>query len=230
LPACRITAVTFLVPFVAWVAVRSPRRAALVGAVAGLAFLPWAAYYAGVYGSPFGPSSGQLDGGLWRGRVFWPIAGVLASPGRGLLVYQPWVVLALLACLPGVRRAAESLGRRSGPTGWWGVAVAALVFQVGVVSAWWNWWGGSCWGSRLVVESVPLCALLGARPIAVLVRTGRGRALVLTLAGAGFLAQAPGVYLGGFRWNTPRTYTLEEDVWSWSRAPFLTPITGPSRP
>jgi hypothetical protein len=220
--ACRLTAVAFLVPFGAWVLLRSPRRAVLLAGVAAVAFLPWAAYYAMTHGNPLGPSTGQLAGSLWTADVSTSLAGLLISPGRGLLTYQPWVVLAPLAFLPTIRR-----GDGQVPAGWDSVCASSSVFLVGIVSAWWCWWGGWCWGSRLVIEAVPLLALLSARPIAGLVASRRGRFLVATLAMMGVLMQVPAVYLGAFRWNADHAKTIEADVWSWWRAPFLEPLTLP---
>jgi hypothetical protein len=225
--ACRLTSAAFLVPFGASVLVRSPLRAAVLVGAAAVTYLPWAWYYASVYGSPLGPSAGQVAGSLWSAEVLVPMAGVLISPGRGLVVYQPWVVLALLAALPSVRRAAARQGGTPGPAGWEWACLASLSLQVLIASAWWCWWGGWCWGSRLVMESVPLCALVCARPIAVLGRSGRGRCLVFSLAALGTLTQVPCVYLDGFRWNAGQGTRPWEAVWSWSRAPFLAPISGP---
>jgi hypothetical protein len=223
--ACRLTAVAFLAPFGAWVLLRSPRRAAAIGCVAALAYLPWAGFYLAVYGSPLGPSTGQMAGMLWSAEVAAPLAGVLFSPGRGLVTYQPWVVLAPLALVPAVRDAAARRGCGDGPAGWAACCAAAIVGQVAIVSAWRCWWGGWCWGSRLVVEAVPLCALLCVRPIAVLWATGRGRLLVLSLAMLGALVQVPGVYDDPDRWNAAHAGGHARAVWSWSRAPFLAPFT-----
>ena len=229
LPACRVTSVAFLAPFGLWVLLRSPRRALLLAVAAAVAAAPWAAYYWSVYGSPVGPTTSQMKGSLWSTEFAVPLAGVLVSPGRGLLVYQPWVVLALLCLVPGVRRAGARPEVAGVPFGWEWVCAGAVVFLVGVVSAWSGWHGGYCWGSRLVVEVVPLCALLCARPVAALGATARGRALVIGLALLGVMLQVPGVYLGAYRWNVVYSDVRPQAVWSWSRAPFLAPFNLPGR-
>src|SRR5262249_34972565 len=117
LPACRLTAVSFLLPFGVWVLLRSPRRAAGVALVAAPASLPWGAYHLSVYGSPLGPSAVHMAGSNWSARIAPRLAGVMLSPGRGLLTYQPWIVLALLTALPAVRRGAARLGVGDGPPG-----------------------------------------------------------------------------------------------------------------
>jgi len=227
MPACRLTAAVFLLPFGLWVFARSPRRALAIAGVAALSCLPWALGYWAIYGSPFGPSTNQMVGNAWTASIRWPLVGVLTSPGRGMLLYQPWVVLAPLAFVPAVRRAAARRGCDGGPAGWPWFCGAAILFHVGLVSAWTVWWGGWCWGSRLVSDVLPLCALLALRPITVLSRLDSGRRLVLTLAIAGLLMQIPSVYLGSGVWNRLADVDQHPDaLWSWSRAPFLLPITG----
>ena len=120
--ACRLSSVAFLLPFGIWVFLRSPNRAVAVVASAGLAYLPWGWAYTATYGNPFGPSTGFLSGGLWTLDLAGPMAGVLFSPGRGLLTYQPWIILAFLAALPAIR----SRDRPDGPA-WRPVGVGAVL-------------------------------------------------------------------------------------------------------
>lgn len=223
--SCRLTAIGFLLPFGVWVLLRSPGRAVAIVGCAALGFVPWALYYFSVYGSPFGPSVTMLEGGHWSSGSFPArLLGVLFSPGRGLLVYQPWLLLALGGVLVGNRKGlSDSL-----PRGWAAVCLAALVAEVVIVSAWCCWWGGSCWGSRLLMGVVPVAALVCVRPIEALLESRRGRCLVATLAVLGFLAQAPVVYAGSFRWNETHLATQELAVWSWPDAPFLEPFHRPA--
>jgi hypothetical protein len=219
LVTCRLSSISFLVPFGLWVFVRDPRRAIVIVALSGLAYLPWAWANQATYGNPFGPSTGFLVGGLWSIHLREPLAGVLFSPSRGLLIYQPWLILPMTLALSSVRGRVASLGRPLGPPGWAFFCGSAIVFQVLLVSAWGCWWGGWCWGSRLVVEIVPLGALLCVRPVAALWGSRRGRTLVVGLALLGVLAQIPAVYFNAGRWNA--TAEVPDDLWSWSRAPFL---------
>lgn len=227
MPACRLTAVSFLVPFGAWVLARSPRRALLIVAVAALAYLPWASYYLSTYGNSLGPSTSHMTGSNWSGQISSRLAGVLVSPGRGLVTYQPWVVLALLPAIPLVHREATRRSVGLGPPGWAAVCVAMIALDIGIVSAWHGWWSGWCWGSRLVVGIVPLCGLLCARSIDALFARQSGRTLVVALGLLGSLVQIPGVYTDAFRWNAYHGDGAEHAVWSWSDAPFLAPFTLP---
>lgn len=231
LPACRPSAAIFLVPFGLWLLVRDPRRAVRVVAVAALTYLPWAVYYLAVYGKPFGPTSDMLDPGNWRWSIAWPLAGVLASPARGLLVYQPWLILPLIALVPAVRRAAIRHGARPGPSGWVALVATVAALQILMVAAWHCWWGGHCWGSRLVLEAVPLLGLLCVAPIAALIARRPGRILLLNLGLAGVLVHASMVYGKAHEWNGRADIDVNAPaLWSWSRAPFLWPITKDAPP
>lgn len=225
MPGCRLTAATFLIPYGLWVLLRSPRRALLLVTVAMIAWLPWVAGYMFVYGSPLGPSSELMAGSYWTSGVWEACAGLLLSPARGLLVYQPWLVLAALGLVPAIERAAGRAGCPAGPRGWPAFCAAAFGLHWALLALWGCWWGGWCWGSRLMSEAIPLCALLTLRPIAALDTTRLGRRLVFALGLAAVLTQLPGVYGTPFRWE--RSVDINRDramLWSWSRAPFLWPL------
>jgi hypothetical protein len=231
LPTCRLTALSFLVPFGLWVLLRAPRRALAIGVVAVLVYLPWGLLYEGLYGNFLGPSVRFLNGSRWNDELAAPLAGVLFSPSHGMLVYQPWALLAALGCIPAVRRRAASLARAARPPGWVGFCLAAIALHVVLIAAWGCWWGAFCWGSRLVVEVVPLCALLCLGPITALLTSARGRSLVLSLALLSVLMHVPGVYGSSRSWYfAAEPHTHKERLWSWSAPPFLYPMIKPSPP
>jgi hypothetical protein len=220
--ACRLSASVILVPLGLWVLWRSPRRAVAIALVTGLAYVPWAWMYLAVYGNAFGPSTAQLAGGNWTTNLADSLAGVLVSPGRGLVVYQPWLLLGLVGCLPGLRRRPVTPGRAAGPAGWQWVCLTILAIQVALVAAWRCWWGGHCWGSRLVAEVVPLGALLCVRPIAALGPRPGGWVVLAGLALLSFGLHATGVYTRAVYWdNVVDISHHPEQLWCWSRPPFL---------
>jgi hypothetical protein len=135
------------------------------------------------------------------------------------------MLVVLAVAIPSVRSRLATLDRASSPSGWIWFCFVAIACQVLLISAWGCWWGGWCWGSRLVVEIVPLCALLCVRPIAVLGASRGGRALVLTLAILGLLVHIPAAYFNAIRWNS--TAHFPDDLWSWTHAPFTEWHLGP---
>jgi hypothetical protein len=221
--ACRLPSAVLIAAFGLWLLVRAPRLAVLVGLVASVAYLPWAWYYGTTYGHVLGPSIRQL--GMFTGDWRDTLIPLLASPDHGLLVYQPWILLGLALVVPSVRR------RFSGdaPGGWTWLCVAVIVLYLALIASWYCWWGGQCWGSRIVVETVPFFALLCLPCIAALRRLAWGRRVLLATALVGAFVQLTGVYLKvDFRDTQPALIgsANPEPPGSWKHWPFLTPFVG----
>ena len=125
--------------------------------------LVWAglfvAYSLQIYGTLVPPyflsshlESGRLAGGLLVTSYPEAVVGTLFSPGRGLLVYVPILVLILFALIRRWRWIPDK-----------DLAVTAL----GVCFAHWqlvslfrNWWGGQSFGPRLMSDLIPWIFLL----------------------------------------------------------------------
>lgn len=223
--ACRLASALLIAAFGLWLLLRAPRRALLVGLAAALAYLPWAAYYHTIYGTLFGPSISQLQ--LFTGHWRYTVVPVLLSPDHGLLVYQPWIVLIAALAAPSVRRQ-WTPPTADVPAAWPWFCVAAIVPHLALVCCWNCWWGGDCWGSRLVVETVPFFALLCLPAVAALRRLEWGRRLLLATMLLAALVQLPGVYLKvDFRDSQPALIGARpEPPGSWKHWPFLTPFVG----
>jgi hypothetical protein len=223
--ACRLSSVVFVIPFLLWVLLRSPGRALALVAFGCFAFAPWAIFQASIYGTIFGPSTGQLAIDNWSPVNLRSLGAILISPGRGLVVYQPWILLAGFFLFPSFRDKMTAIVHATCPSGWIGFCVCVIVLHMSLISSWKCWWGGYCWGSRLAAEAIPLLALLCVRPIAVLWSTGSGKGLVATLALLSFLLHVPAIYLRSADWNG-RVDVIHhtEKLWSWSDPPFLYPL------
>lgn len=222
MPACRLSAALFVVPFGVWVLCRSPRRACSLAGVAMLVYAPWAWFYYSTYGTLFGPSTNQMAGGNWSWDLD-TLCGVLVSPSHGVFVYQPWLLLAVAAALPWWNRRPASVPGEPAAWGWLCLAVFGL--QVALIAGWRCWWGGHCWGSRLAAEVIPLGALLCVRPIAGLWTRAGGRFSLASLAVCCFLLHAVATYGHADYWdNRVDINRHPEMLWSWSRPPFLYPF------
>lgn len=84
--------------------------------------------------------------------LFEGLRGLLVSPGRGLLIYFPLVVIALLV-LPRLRSRSPAVALVS-----WG----SLAVLLGLYARWHGWDGGWAWGPRFLVPLVPLLVLAAA--------------------------------------------------------------------
>jgi hypothetical protein len=200
--ACRPTAALLVGLFGLWVLIRSPRRAVALAVLTILSFAPWLAFYEHLYGSALGPSTirGHTSLHLWSFFRVWTMLAVLFSPGRGLFVYQPWAVLAVITAIfwPRLRR---FTGPVSAPRYWVAFAAAASALHAFMISAWWDWAGGYCWGSRLLTDIVPLLGLLSVPTVAVLLGSKVGRGMLAGLAVISVLAHLPCILWDAHRWN-----------------------------
>jgi hypothetical protein len=134
------------------------------------------------------------------------VAGLLASPGRGLMWYCP-VVLALAGLN------ASSLERLDVLL----IASIALAY-LGIYSVWRDWAGGWCWGPRYLLPALPglmgLCALL----------EGTSRKVLIALTILGFLINAPTLvsyYERVYQEELVVQELPETTLWSLNQAPFL---------
>jgi hypothetical protein len=132
--------------------VMSARRAtALLGFVAGLA--PALAITGGYNFARFGSPLVSQYQTMPLSRAFnhpflVGLTGLLVSPGRGLLLFAPVVVLAAVGVPWAWRRSPA-------------VCIACLALlgaRLVVYSPWWAWDGGAVWGPRFLVPAMPAMA------------------------------------------------------------------------
>ena len=184
-----------------------PRFSLLPAAGTALGFGVYVAYNTLRFGHP------MTFGQPWSFRfAFIPsgIAGLLVSPGWGLIWYCPPVVLAVWGFRKALRLhfVVEAL------------AVAAIFGGFLLVhSIWHDWAAGWAWGPRYLLPTIPgLCALTG-------LLEGKWRKALVLLAAAGFLVNAPSMFSFYERYLSELTArgiaTNEEIAWSVGRAPLL---------
>jgi hypothetical protein len=151
------------------------------------------------FGQPWSFAIATVPGGL---------AGLLLSPGRGLLWYCPPIILSVVAF-----RKARSLNSST--------ALLTVVVFAGFLSlhSLWSFWsGGWSWGPRFLLPAIPgLAALLG-------VLDGHWRRALVALTVIGFLINAPTLvtyYERYYAEMSEQQVPEHEVLWSFSRAPFL---------
>jgi hypothetical protein len=136
------------------------------------------------------------------------LAGLLLSPGRGLLWYCPPLVLSIAAF-----RKARQLNSYTAL-----LIVGVFAGFLSLHSLWSYWSGGWSWGPRFLLPAIPgLAALLGFLE-------ANWRRAVIGLTAIGFLINAPTLvtyYERYYAEMNERQIPEHEMLWSFSRAPFL---------
>jgi hypothetical protein len=166
--------------------------------------------------------SGAYPVADFRGSIFAGLAGLFLSPGRGLLIYTPVAIFALCAFLPG----ASALRQRHNV-----LLVTAVVFIVLdslVTSRWRVWWGGYCWGPRLLTELVPPLMVLLALGVSAIDRPWPRRAFAV-LALYSVLIQGVGVffYPNGHWDGIPEGVDAAHGrLWNWRDNPIARTVSG----
>jgi hypothetical protein len=220
MPACRLSSIMFLAVFGVWLLVRSPRRACALFALASLAYLPWAIFYQMIYGNVWGPSVRQTAAASWSFGLGEPWAAVLFSPCRGVLIYQPWLILIAWSVACWLCRCGTDA--RGIPAGWQWLCAVYIALHLAMVSSWRIWDGGYCWGSRLASEIIPFGALLVISAIGACWRSSPGRCFVMALICWSALFHVPAVLLKQDRWNESHVISLSRaHIWAWSDPPYL---------
>jgi len=182
--------------------------------------LPWLAYNVAVHEAllPSYYLAGRL-GSL--ATLPEALAGNLASPARGLLVYSPILALAAWGACRDLRRPERfrlSLAFAAIPVLHW---VAVSLFA--------HWWAGHSYGPRFMTEAMPFLAyfllpVFEHLPALRSVRRGAALALVVLLAAVSAAMHGFGaVSQRGYAWNVvPEDVDRHpERLWSWEDPPFL---------
>jgi len=154
------------------------------------------------------------------------IMAVLFSPSRGLFIYLPILIFVLFL----TARYWNKLRRETLVL----MSVGVIMADLAILSIFLRWWGGWCYGPRLLTETVPffvLLAILSCKAFlndtslsphgcSAIISFGIG-ALILSV-----LMNAPGAlsYAAGL-WNAQMDPQHHELLWDWSRAPFLAPLS-----
>lgn len=137
------------------------------------------------------------------------VIGLFLSPSRGLLIYSPFLILALVQ----VRRLADPRDRRF-------YLFALITFVLGVLflSTFRLWDGGWGYGTRLVMDVLPYGMFLLV-PVLTTIQ-GWMRVVFWAMAGYAVAVQFLGLWDYGERWHW-QWENLKYDVWDIGRSEIL---------
>lgn len=217
---CRLMDVLFALTIVAWLAWTDRRGllwflpAPIAGALALLGYNLW------FFGTILGGQARLEEyhvilhgvSGTWSTNIVDGMLGTLFSPNRGLLVFSPWIAVAIAGLsVPTVRRRLANHSLIC-------LLLAALVPYMVILSKYSVWWGGKCFGPRYWTDVVPLFAILFAFVLDWIVT--RSRILVLFSAmtiALSIAIQSIGAFCYPSTWSAqPRPVDLHhERLWDW---------------
>lgn len=149
---------------------------------------------------------------LWKTPFWQGLSGLLVSPSRGLFVYSPILLMSLVGIY---------LIWKKGPVSFRYLTIGVFTIIL-VYSKWYMWYGGYCYGPRLLADIAPfLCFFL--YPLGPLLEKRRSLILGFAfLAIISFGMQAIGAYWYDSTWDTHVSVAKDpERLWSWKDSPFI---------
>ncbi len=229
--ANKLADVAILLPFLVYFARRSRREllASLAPmSVLGLLVLAYNLHYfhslLGGYPNPFLPPMRTFPTGVGRTSFSVGLAGLMASPSRGLLIYAPWTVFALWGAVRMWKQNAY---------GWARYLIVGMTAVYVLQAKFGQWWGGWCFGPRYMTDLLPFFALF---LLAVWEGVRRSKALTAAMVaalGASLWVQVVGVYYYprgqwdskpvSVQWATKRLWNWRDTQLSrtWAAGPSL---------
>jgi hypothetical protein len=173
----------------------------------------------------------RLSGGygvaVLNGPILADLTGLFLSPGRGLLIYTPVALFALCAFLP-----RASAARRQHHSLLVAVVVFTILAPIMISPSFSSrsavWWGGYCWGPRLLTELVPPLIVMMALGVSAIDRPWPRRAFAV-LALYSVLIQAIGVFFypkGHWDAGPPSVDNAPARLWAWWDNPIARTVSG----
>jgi hypothetical protein len=171
-------------------------------------------------GSPFAttrvwlPGTAPLEG----------VAGMFVSPSRGLLVYGPFLLVALAALATAWREPAAPASPHGDRVVLLRIMSLVLVANVVLFALHEEWWGGWAFGNRYLGDLAPVYVVAIAHVWDRWVARPLARAAFAIAVGWAVLLQALGAayqyfYWDGRHWDaTPDIGRTPERLWSWTEA------------
>ena len=215
---CRPSNAVPLAVFGCWVLGRNRLRTGWFLAGGTLVVVVTTALYWHLYGHVLG---GMVALRTLGGFSLEALFGVLFSPSRGLLLFSPFLAVAVWGGVHALRRQPGSYTAASF------AAALAYVFFYGFHA---DWGAGFCFGARLLCDVVPFLALPAAAGILLASRRRWLFAAAVALCVFSVLIHVLGAYRGDRGWNEERFWDQEtEALWRVRDSQLAWTLIGPPR-
>ena len=157
-------------------------------------------------------------------RLKW-LLGLLISPGRGLLVYSPYLIFSLLGLLVVLYRGRDHLLIY--------ISIATILTLL-LYSSWFGWHGAFNYSYRLLVDLLPGLSLLLVPVLSWIIANRYIKVLFITLVAFSVLIQIIGAFFYPCGWydNAPISDRITDKIyWNWRDPEFLRCLAnGPVEP
>lgn len=208
--AVRPTNMLFALPLYGWTVMKRPGHFAGYTVPMAMVGLALVSYNHIAFGDLRGTYTQPFRTPLWEG-----LKGLLFSPGRGLFTYFPLTFFGLMGFFYSRREGVKS-------SSFYSVLMAFVVMKVLLISKWYGWGGGHCFGPRLLTEIQPILLILSipflSRPGNKYIKWAVFSILFLWCLGIQFVGAF--LYPAG-NWNTsPRNVDRDPSrLWDWKDNP-----------
>ncbi|MBI5305894.1 MAG: glycosyltransferase family 39 protein [Chloroflexi bacterium] len=166
------------------------------------------------YGSPL--ATGYRADETFNTPFLLGAYGLLFSPGRGLFVYVPFLAALAFSCAVFFRRARRETN----------LFFAIFVFYVLIFSTWYYWWGGTNWGPRFLVPTIPFLVLMIA-PAIELAQKQKWFAIIFSvLCLLSFCFQLFGISIPSLAYRQRMLRVLPNADWDTIFIPQFSPLVG----
>jgi hypothetical protein len=176
-------------------------------------------YFDNLTGAAGADPRGALGMEKWSTPLGEGIVGLLVSPSRGLFIYIPFTLFSLWGIYKVWREEEWPLLLRYLSLG--------VPMQVTLYAKWAMWWGGSCYGPRLLTDMLPILVFLlvpilpylrGAKRLRAVFSAAVLYSLGVQVTGAFYYVSTPASYWEG---SPIPLDTHPERLWDWSDTQIL---------
>lgn len=153
----------------------------------------------------------------WSTPLFTGLAGILASPGRGLFIYSPVLLFSFAGMLlVWIRPPQQSALLRP-------LSLGTLLTII-LYSKWMIWWGGESYGPRLLADLTPVLVLFIVPVVEAIQRKLFLKALFVLFTAWSVFAHCIGAFAADPYWNARNDVDRDPSaLWRWNDNQLINP-------
>jgi len=166
------------------------------------------------FDNPFRTQFEVAQKDFWSTPIFEGLANILFSPSRGLFIYSPVLIFAIIGMILSWRKSGILLLRY--------LSIGAVA-NILLYSKFFCWWGGYTYGPRLLADATPILCLFLIETKTLFSKSFFKMAFLI-LAAFSITAHAIGSYADHMRWNADLEINTHPEVgWDWTDNQLINP-------